>query len=70
LLPDGFARFALMDPIVGDQIPIQAPLKEIQKLLDRFASGGDQSERYAHEVAERIALLFPEGDPLRSVAAI
>jgi hypothetical protein len=59
-----------MDPIVGDQKLIQSALKEIQKLLDRFASGGNQSEQYAHEVAERIAFLFAEDNELRSVAAV
>lgn len=59
-----------MDPIVGDQKLIHSALKEIQKLLGRFASGGNQSEQYAHEVAERIAFLFPEDNELRSVAAV
>ena len=59
-----------MDPIGGDQKLIQSALKEIQKLLGRLAWGGNQSDQYAHEVAERIAFVFPEDNDLRSVAAV
>jgi hypothetical protein len=59
-----------MDPIVGDQKLIQSALKEIQKLLGRFAWGGNQSQQYAHEVAERIAFVFPEDNDLRLVAGV
>jgi hypothetical protein len=57
-------------PIVDDEKPTQSGLNEIQELLNRFASGGNQSEQYAHKVADRITQLFPEDNELRSVAAV
>jgi hypothetical protein len=58
-----------MDPIVGGQ-KLHSSLKEIQELLGRFAWGGNQSQQYAHEVAERIAFVFAEDNELRSVADV